>query len=173
MSGPLDDAERAELERLRAQAAQMSGGVTVTRNVPPKEAVVNEGQEVVYAGEHYGPGDTILHGEGPVINDLALRGIVTITNHDATKLWNGSQGEAIRKSALSHIDGHIEAQGLAARQHDHGFRKYQHGDSHGQEVDVTTHRQRLGEFHQATGQQMTAGQETSNPDEAAEGGEKA
>jgi hypothetical protein len=179
--GPLDDNERAELQRLRAQASEMAGTLYVTRNVPPKRVVVNENCEVSYAGKLYLSGDSILMGEGPVANDFALRNLVTITDQDATEAWNGKEGDAIRAQALSFIDHHgangndhvaafvrgeitgaelhkrIEAAKADApeRTHDHGFRKYQHADSHGQEVDVTMQRQRLGQQHQREGTQMT------------------
>jgi hypothetical protein len=74
------------------------GAPKVTSHVPPKRAVVNEGHEVTYAGKKYEAGDEILHGEGPVLDDFAMLGIVTITSHDESKAWNGREGTSLRKA---------------------------------------------------------------------------
>lgn len=123
------------------------GVVQVSRNVPPKRVVVNQGASVVFGGEPYNPGDTLLLA-GPEADALALQGQVIITSHEEIAAWNGKEGEEQRKQALAHIDKQHAAEGTE-RTHDHGLGRYQHADGEKAiPVDLTSHRQQLAREHQ-------------------------
>lgn len=114
-------------------AYQDSGGggnqVQVTRNVPPKRVEVAPGNTVVYADQTYTEGDVFVIGAGPIADQLAFAGHVTVVEHDASAEWNGEVGDAIRKKAG---DGH-------------NLKRYKHVDgATSTPVDVTQHRQQLG-----------------------------
>jgi hypothetical protein len=120
----------------------LPGNVTVTRNSPPKRAIVAPGVSINYEGRLYEGGDELLHGEGPVINALALQGQVIIMEHDATEAWNGTEGDKIRSAGRKHLAALADAEGLKV-EHNHGFDKYS-GKPDGEdaiEMDITNHAQ--------------------------------
>jgi hypothetical protein len=57
--------------------------VQVTRNVPPKRVAVNDGNTVAWADKSFSGGDSLVL-PGPMADQLALGGHVTITDHDAS-----------------------------------------------------------------------------------------
>jgi hypothetical protein len=148
--------------------------VQVTRNVPPKRVVVTPGNTVVYAGKaHRGVGtyigpdgkelvvteaESFLCGEGPVADQLAFAGHVVVSSHEEIAAWNGSEGDEIRKAGLAEVDSHHKAAGTTRdSDNTHGFAKYEHADgADATPVDVTQHRQQVGQRHLLANAQATA-----------------
>lgn len=156
--------------------------VQVTRNVPPKRVQVVPGHEVNYGGVLYtGDSEPFLIGEGATADQLAFDGHVVVVSHEEVDAWNGKEGDAIRKRALEWVkasevayrvrehaarlasgeigvDEYAEAHKAAASDvkldHDHGFAKYEHADPDNPiPVDLTAHRQQMGQRHMIEGRQ--------------------
>lgn len=133
--------------------------VTVTRNMPPKRALVLPGNSVNYGGHLYVGGeegnDEFVCGEGAMVDGLALLGHVVILEHNATAAWNGKDGDAIRARMHDHLDklAAAEPNDKTARDHNHGFDRYKGGD--GIPQDLTTHRQGLAQEHMKDDRRMT------------------
>lgn len=124
------------------------GSPRVTRNVPPRKVMVNNGT-VTYGGQSYGPGETFVMGDGPAADGLAMLGQVTIVEYDATDEWNGPAGDKIRKAAHAHLDALAKADPNTdsdKRAHDHGFEPYKHA-APGEPADAeyTSQRQRMAQ----------------------------
>jgi hypothetical protein len=154
----------------------------VTRNVPPKRVQVVPGHEVNYGGRLYtGEDEPFLIGEGSTADQLAFDGHVVVVSHEEVEAWNGKEGDEIRKRALAWVqsseagfrtaeharqlhaglisideyaDAHRAAHAESKPTHDHGFAKYEHADGPDAiPVDVTSHRQQMGQRHMIEGRQ--------------------